>query len=87
MIALSDALILLFAYAGALFSKQGDPSVAQNFHLYAETPLWLIPLCLLVYYLSEVYVPMRGTTYRKEALLIIRAHLLEIGRASCRERV
>jgi Undecaprenyl-phosphate glucose phosphotransferase len=79
MIALSDALILLLAYAGALFSKQGDASFAQNYHLYAATPLWLIPLCLLVYYLSEVYVPMRGTTYRKEALLIIRAHLLALG--------
>ena len=79
MIALSDALILLLAYAGALFSKQVDALFAQNYDLYATTPLWLIPLCLLVYYLSEVYVPMRGTTYRKEALLIIRAHLLGLG--------
>lgn len=81
MIALSDALILLFAYAGALFSKQGADLFAQNDNPYAATPLWLIPLFLLVYYLSEVYVPMRGTTYRKEALLIIRAHLLALGSA------
>lgn len=78
MIALSDAFILLFAYAGALFSKQGHGLFAQNYNLYAATPLWLIPFFLLVYYLSEVYVPMRGTTYRKEALLIIRAHLLAL---------
>ena len=81
MIALSDALILLLAYAGALFSKQVDALFTQNYDLYATTPLWLIPLCLLVYYLSEVYMPMRGITFRKEALLIIRAHLLALGSA------
>lgn len=81
VIALGDALILLFAYAGALFSKQGDALFAQSYNLHTSTPLWLIPLFLLVYYLSEVYVPMRGTTYRKEALLIIRAHLLAMGGA------
>lgn len=78
MIATGDALILFLAYAGALWSKESGDLLAQNFSLYAATPFWLIPLSLLAYYLSEVYVPMRGTTYRKEALLIIRAHLIAL---------
>lgn len=81
LIALSDALILLAVYGVALLGKWGDLSVAQNSRLYALTPVWLIPLILLAYYFSEIYAPMRSTPYRKEALLLARAHLLALGGA------
>lgn len=78
LVALSDALILLFAYVVALLSKRADMSVAQNQELYASASLWLIPLIIFTYYFSEVYTPMRSTPYRKEVLLLVRAHLLAL---------
>lgn len=73
-----DALSLLFAHFGAVLMKHstGDISVIDSKHLFST--LWIIPLLLMVYYFMNVYSPMRSIPYRKEVLLITRAHLVGI---------
>lgn len=70
-----DALSLLFAYIIAVFFElSGTESTLFGFK-YVIGPFWMVPLLLLVYYFMDVYLPMRSRMYRKEVLIIIRAHL------------
>jgi len=69
-----DGFILTVAYFAAYLYKWGFYPVSQMNYLYLKAPLWMIPLLLVVYFFMEVYSPMRSRMFRKEMLLVIRAH-------------
>ncbi len=74
-----DAFALLLAYAGAIVFKlniTGFTSFISSLYYWGAS--WMIPLLLLVYYLLNVYSPMRSRMYRKEVLIIARAHFIGI---------
>jgi len=74
-----DALALLLAYAGAIAFKLNVTGFASFISsLYYWGALWMIPLLLVVYYFMNVYSPMRSRMYRKEVLIIGRAHFVGI---------
>ena len=73
-----DAVCLLIAYTGAIVYKLKF-SVFIGFGLkYYWSALWMVPLLLAVYYFMDVYSPMRSRMYRKEVLIITRAHFMGI---------
>jgi Undecaprenyl-phosphate glucose phosphotransferase len=71
-----DALTLLLAYVCAsIFKFRG--TIAFSFdYKYLIGPIWMVSLLLGGYYFMDVYSPMRSRIYRKEVLIIIRAHLV-----------
>lgn len=69
-----DGLMLTAAYLLAYVFKWGFDPISQMDFLYLKAPLWMIPLLLLAYFFMEIYSPMRERLFRKEMLLIIRAH-------------
>ncbi|HEX3033099.1 MAG TPA: undecaprenyl-phosphate glucose phosphotransferase [Bacillota bacterium] len=74
MLFLLDGLVLTLAYFGAYIYKWGFFPFSHMNYLYLKAPLWMIPLLLLVYFFMEVYSPMRSRMFRKETLIVIRAH-------------
>lgn len=73
-----DGLALTVAYLAAYLYKWGLQPVSQMDYLYLKAPLWMIPLLQLVYFFMEVYSPMRSRLFRKEMLMVIRAHAVGI---------
>jgi Undecaprenyl-phosphate glucose phosphotransferase len=73
-----DALMLTVAYAAAYFCRWGDTPLSQENFLYLTAPLWTIPFLICVYFWMEVYTPMRGRPFRREATIILRAHVVGI---------
>src|SRR6266540_1203291 len=72
-----DALFLLLAYIGSVLFKLNWTEI-QSGYRYLIATLWVIPLLLIVYYFMGVYSAMRTRLYRKEALIITRAHSLGV---------
>jgi Undecaprenyl-phosphate glucose phosphotransferase len=70
-----DAISLLLAYFGSVVAKQTSGNFTGNENMYIWSTLWMLPLLLIVYYFMDVYSPMRSRLYRKEVLIITRAHL------------
>jgi len=73
-----DALALLVAYVCACiitFRTQGTSFYTNQ---YLIGPFWMIPILLGTYFFMDVYSPMRSRVYRKEVLMVIRAHLVGI---------
>lgn len=76
-----DACALLVAYAGTIdFKLHFTGFHGFDLHYYLQV-LWMVPLLLLVYHFMDVYSPMRSRMFRKEVLLIIRAHV--VGMVTC----
>jgi len=74
-----DAIALLLAYTGAIAFKLNITGFAGFISsLYYWGAIWMIPLLLVVYYFMDVYSPMRSRMYRKEVLIIARAHFIGI---------
>lgn len=73
-----DALALLIAYTGAIAFKLKITGFAGFSSLYYWGAIWIIPLMLAVYYFMNVYSPMRSRMYRKEVLIVARAHFIGI---------
>lgn len=73
-----DATSLLLAYAGSILLKLRSADFTPISPGYIFGPLWMVPLLLVVYYFMAVYSPMRSRMYRKEVLIITRAHLVGI---------
>lgn len=73
-----DAVALLFAYFGAIVLKLSLGNFIGYGSMYIWGSLWMVPLLLIVYYFMDVYSPMRSRQYRKEVLIITRAHLVGI---------
>lgn len=71
---LLDGFALTVAYITAYLYKWGFQPVSQMDYLYLKAPLWMVPLLLVVYFFMEVYSPMRSRMFRKEMLVVIRAH-------------
>jgi Undecaprenyl-phosphate glucose phosphotransferase len=71
-----DTLVLMVAYFTAYIVKSGQPSSIMPIKLYLFSLLWIIPLLLVVYFFMDLYTPMRSRMYRKEALMVLRAHLI-----------
>ncbi|GAM08212.1 UDP-glucose:undecaprenyl-phosphate glucose-1-phosphate transferase [Geobacter sp. OR-1] len=73
---LLDAVIIAYSYlvAGNL-SIDGQFKQQYGLNFYSVL-LWLIPMLLCVYAYRGLYSPMRNRLFRKEAILLIRAHLL-----------
>lgn len=69
-----DGFVVTVAYFIAYVYKWGFSPISQHDYLYLKAPLWMIPLLLVVYFFMEVYSPMRSRMFRKEMLLVIRAH-------------
>jgi len=69
-----DGLVLAVSYFAAYLFKFGFYPISQIDYLYLKAPLWMVPLLLAVYFFMEVYSPMRSRPFRKEMLLLIRAH-------------
>lgn len=69
-----DGLVLTVAYLAAYLYKWGFHPISQMDFLYLKAPLWMIPLLMVVYFFMEAYSPMRSRMFRKEMLLVIRAH-------------
>jgi Undecaprenyl-phosphate glucose phosphotransferase len=74
-----DVFALLLAYAGAVLLKL----VLGEFHplgnRYIIDSIWMVSTLLAVYYFMGVYTPMRIRIYRKELLIVARAHLVGMG--------
>jgi len=73
-----DAIMLLLAYFSAVAAKKTSGGLIGYGNLYIWGSLWMVLLLLVVYYFLDVYSPMRSRLYRKEALIIIRAHLVGV---------
>lgn len=73
-----DAISLLIAYTGAIVFKLNITGFAGFGLLYYWGALWIIPLLLVVYHFMDVYSPMRSRMYRKEVLIIARAHFMGV---------
>jgi Undecaprenyl-phosphate glucose phosphotransferase len=73
---LIDALFLVLAYVSAMALKMAQPGSTIVPHKYIISLVWMVPLLLLIYYFMDVYSPMRSRLYRKEILIVLRAHLL-----------
>lgn len=73
-----DAITLLLAYFGAIIVKKMSGDFTGYGEMYIWGSLWMVPLPLIVYYFMDVYSPMRSCLYRKEVLIITRAHLVGI---------
>jgi Undecaprenyl-phosphate glucose phosphotransferase len=73
-----DAISLVIAYLAAVMFKLTVTGFAGFGDLYYWGPLWMIPLLLMVYYFMDVYTPMRSRMYRKEVLILLRAHFLGV---------
>ncbi len=71
-----DGFVLTVAYFAAYFYKWGLYPVSQMNYLYLKAPLWMVPMLLVIYFFMEVYSPMRSRRFRKEMLLVIRAHAI-----------
>lgn len=71
-----DIFVLVVAYFTAYMVKAGQPSAIMPIKPYLISLLWAIPLLIGVYYFMDLYSPMRSRMYRKEALMILRAHLI-----------
>ncbi len=69
-----DGLVLTIAYFASYLFKWGFYPLSQMDYLYLKAPLWMIPLLLVMYFFMEVYSPTRSRMFRKEMLLVIRAH-------------
>jgi len=74
----ADVFLLLSAYIAAIFFKMHWPTVTLPGGIYIIGPLWMIPLLLVIYYFMDVYSPMRSRLYRKDVLIITRAHLVGV---------
>jgi Undecaprenyl-phosphate glucose phosphotransferase len=76
--ALLDALFLVLAYLVAFVLKQQlvDPDLVVR--KYMISLLWMVPFLLAMYYFMDVYSPMRGRLFRKDVLIIARAHLMGV---------
>lgn len=70
----TDFLALAVAYFFAVVAEFHSGTVLSTEH-YFETFLWFAPVIIISYHLSDVYSGMRGRLYRKEVLLIAKAHL------------
>lgn len=70
-----DALLLLLAYFGAVVAKKISGGLIGYGNPYIWGSLWMVLLLLIVYYFMDVYSPMRSRLYRKEVLIVTRAHL------------
>jgi len=73
-----DAIVLLIAYTGAIVFKLNITGFAGFGMVYYWGAIWMIPLLLVVYYFMDVYSPMRSRMYRKEVLIVARAHFMGI---------
>jgi Undecaprenyl-phosphate glucose phosphotransferase len=73
-----DAATLLAAYVLTLLLNFSYLEFKKNDFIYVTGPLWMVPLLLAAYYFMDVYSPMRSRLYRKEVLLVIRAHLVGV---------
>ena len=73
-----DATSLLLAYTGSVLLKLSTEEFRLTGPKYIVGPLWMVPLLLIVYFFLDVYSPMRSRMYRKEVLIITRAHLVGI---------
>lgn len=73
-----DICSLLLAYLAALLLKYDGVSLANVHDSHVMAPLWMVPLLLMLYFFMGVYTPMRSRLYRKEILIITRAHLIGI---------
>lgn len=73
-----DAATLLAAYGASVLCKRDVIESAIFDYEYVTGPLWMVPMLLVVYYFMDVYSPMRSRMYRKEVLIITRAHLAGI---------
>lgn len=73
-----DATSLLLAYTGSILLKLSTEEFRLTGPKYIVGPLWMVPLLLIVYFFLDVYSPMRSRMYRKEVLIITRAHLVGI---------
>jgi len=73
-----DALSLLAAYTAAFFIKLSETNFSLLGSKYLIGACWMVPLLIVVYYFMNVYTPMRSRPYRKEILLITRAHLVGV---------
>lgn len=67
-VTLSTAYILCYEYTIAT-----DPLFMPD-RAYLGLFFWMLPLLLAVYFFMHAYSPMRSRQYRKEALILIRAH-------------
>jgi Undecaprenyl-phosphate glucose phosphotransferase len=74
--ALLDAFVLVLAFMSAISLKMGQPGSDIVFHKYMTSLFWMVPILLTIYYFMDVYSPMRSRMFRKEILIILRAHLL-----------
>lgn len=73
-----DGFLLTIAYFLAYIYKWGLYPISQMDYLYLKAPGWMIPLLVAVYFFMEVYSSMRSRLFRKEMLMVIRAHLVGI---------
>lgn len=73
-----DALSLLMAYTGSILLKLSWDKLNPADYKYIVGPLWMVPVLLVTYYFMDVYSPMRSRMYRKEVLIITRAHFAGI---------
>jgi FlaA1/EpsC-like NDP-sugar epimerase len=71
-----DAISLLVAYVGAIIARQAAGDFTGYWKTYVWGSIWMVLLLLLVYYFTGVYSPMRSRPYRKEVLILTRAHLV-----------
>jgi Undecaprenyl-phosphate glucose phosphotransferase len=74
----TDGAFLTIAYFAAYVQKWGLTPISQMNYLYLKAPLWMIPLLLAVYFFMEGYSAMRTKLFRKEMLMIIKAHAVAI---------
>lgn len=73
-----DASSLLLAYASAILFQLTPAKFSVINTGYIIGPLWMVPLILAVYHFMNVYAPMRSRIFRKEVLVICRAHVVGI---------
>lgn len=71
-----DAIMLILAYYAAILFKLTLGTFTGYGKMYIWGALGIVPLLLIVYYFMNVYSPMRSRLYRKEVLIITRAHLV-----------
>jgi Undecaprenyl-phosphate glucose phosphotransferase len=71
-----DVSTLLIAYFCAIMAKQFTGGLVGYDDKYIWATLWIVPVYLMAYYFMGVYSPMRVRSYRKEVLIVTRAHLV-----------
>lgn len=71
-----DTIALLMVFCLVYWRWSDLSTISQKDSFYLLGLIWMVPLLIVIYHLMGVYTPIRMLPFRKEFLMVFRAHLL-----------